>query len=191
MDVIAEFSELNDAKIQSRGLLPPGLEGRWKRLKTYYDQLMLQVPASKAGESLSSLIRQKLSHRCRLRVRTEMEVFFLYQSDYETTHLVNLSRGGLFLGSELLLGRGARITVYLPNLGAGYDALFETRAEVVWATLGNPRAGQPRGMGVCFREITRTAEEQLDIYIVDSLGKRVAAAETLESDWLRCERRYA
>ena len=191
IDVIAEFSEINDAKIKARGVLDPPVEARWRRLKTYYDQLMLQTPNGKIPRALENDLRERVSHRARLRVPTKMDVFFQYQNDYPIARLVNLSRGGLFLGADLLLGRGARITLYLPNLGPGYDALFETRAEVVWATLGNPRAGQPRGMGVCFREITRSAEEQLDAFLVDALGRRIATAQALELAWSRAERRYA
>jgi hypothetical protein len=118
-------------------------------------------------------IRQRIKHRKRLRIRTDMEVFFRYEDNFLPSRLVNLSRGGLFLSSNILLDKGSLITLYLPNLGSDYGELFETRAEVVWATRGIPESGFPRGMGVRFHEISGIAAEQLDYYIVDALQKQL------------------
>jgi c-di-GMP-binding flagellar brake protein YcgR len=118
-------------------------------------------------------IRQRIKHRIRLRIPTDMEAFFRYKDTFLPSRLVNLSRGGLFMSSKVLLSEGSRITLYLPNLGSDFGELFETQGEVVWATRGIPRSGLPRGMGIRFRAVRGIAAEQLDSYIVESLQKRL------------------
>ena len=40
LDLIGEFSALNDAKVVCGGELPPESEKRWAELKSFYDLLM-------------------------------------------------------------------------------------------------------------------------------------------------------
>jgi len=176
LNILEEFAVLNDAKVRFRGSLHPTSEGRWRSLKDFYDRLMSHPPSREAPSPcsrLSDMIRRQLTHRGRLRVRSEMRIFFQFEKAYYSSRLVNLSRGGIFIGSSILLTRGTPMTLYLPNLGSSYSELFETRAEVVWATKGIPRAGLPRGMGIRFCEMTPSTAEQLDDFIIESLRKRL------------------
>lgn len=176
LDLLEEFCKLNEVRIESRGRLPQRSENRWEELKSLYDRLMSRDPsARKPGMPtfVAEDIRERLKHRERLRVPTDMEVFFRYKDTYLSSRLVNLSRGGLFLGSSVLLAEGAQITVYLPNLGDDYEDIFETRGEVAWTTRGSPQSGIPRGMGVRFRELSGSAKAQLDTLLIRKLQARL------------------
>jgi hypothetical protein len=176
LDLLEEFSRLNDAKTQSKGRLPRISETRWRDLKALYDRLMsrqVQKESENDPQIASADIRERIRHRERLRVRADMETFFRYRDDFLPSRLVNLSRGGLFLSSKVLLDEGSQITLYLPNLGSDYGELFETHGEVVWTTRGIPAAGLPRGMGIRFLSVNGIASEQLDSYIIEALRKRL------------------
>jgi hypothetical protein len=179
LDLLEEFGTLNDAKIESGGSLAPTEELRWRELKEFYDRLMTISPAQKGLDRRRFLaydIRDQVKHRGRLRVRTDMDVFFKYQDAYLSSRVVNVSRGGVFMGSKILLTKGSRINLYWPNLGSDYEELFETEGEVAWATPGAPKSDLPRGMGVRFCEMKRAAQEQLDAFVVDSLEEQMSAA---------------
>jgi c-di-GMP-binding flagellar brake protein YcgR len=121
-------------------------------------------------------IRSQLAHRDRLRIPAEMTLFFCHRDAYAPARLVNMSRGGLHFGSEIFLAPGARLTLYMPNLGRGYESLFETTVDVVWSAKRVPR----RGMGVRFRELTPDTERQLDDYVVSFLRERLSKANRLD-----------
>jgi hypothetical protein len=176
LDLLEEFCRLNEAKTQSKGRLPPLSESRWRDLKALYDRLMSRRELDDHAVSNqfdSDDIRERIKSRRRLRIPADMEAFFRYKDTFLASRLVNLSRGGLFLSSRILLSRGSRITLYLPNLSSDFGELFETQGEVVWATEGLPQSGLPRGMGIRFHAIKGMGAEQLDAYIVESLQKRI------------------
>jgi hypothetical protein len=176
LDLLEEFGKLNDAKIDGNGYLPPKAERRWMELRSLYDGIMLS--ASSGNSPLPSFhideVRRRLKHRGRLRVSTDMEAFFRYKDMYLSSRLVNVSRGGLYLSSNVLLDRGIRITVYLPNLAESYGDLFESKTEVAWTNREQARDGLPRGMGVSFRDIEGKAAAQLDSYIVETISERIS-----------------
>lgn len=179
LDLLEEFGKLNDAKIESGGSLAPTEELRWRELKEFYDRLMSISPAQKGlnrRRFLAYDIRDQIKHRGRLRVRTDMDIFFRYQDAYLPSRVVNVSRGGLFMDSKILLTKGSRINLYWPNLGSDYEELFETEGEVVWTTPGGPKSDLPRGMGVRFCGMKRMAQQQLDAFVVDSLEERISSA---------------
>lgn len=176
LEPLEEFAELNEVKVELGGNLPPDLEARWCELKAFYDRLMTQPPPQRGLATrrlLTEEIRRRLKRRERLRVRAEMDLFFRYQDTYLAARLVNLSRGGIFFSSRVLLPTGSRIVLYLPNLGNGYEALFETRGEVVWSSKGDNGTGLPRGMGVRFSDVEPEAALQLDAFVVEWLEKRL------------------
>lgn len=176
LDLLEEFCRLNEARIESRGRLPRSNELRWRELKVLYDRLMSQGSTDKPYHPPSFVvddIRKRLSHRERLRVPTSMEVFFRYKDTYFSSRLVNLSRGGLFMSSNILLTTGSPITVYLPNLGDNYEELFETRGEVAWSSKGGSATTMPRGMGVSFRDMNQGAAEQLDAFLIKAIHRQL------------------
>lgn len=176
LDLLEEFGKLNDAKIDGNGYLPPKAESRWMELRTLYDGIMFS--ADSGNSPLPSFhideVRRRLKHRGRLRVRADMEAFFRYKDMYLSSRLVNVSRGGLFLSSNVLLDRGIRITVYLPNLAESYGDLFESKTEIAWTNRLKSQEGLPRGMGVSFRDIGGKAATQLDAYIVETISERIS-----------------
>ena len=106
LDLLEEFCKLNDARMESRGRLPRRSELRWRELKVLYDKLMSRSSETKDHKAPNFVVddvRKRLSHRGRLRVPTSMEVFFRYRGTYFSSRLVNLSRGGLFMSSNILL----------------------------------------------------------------------------------------
>lgn len=178
LDLLEEFGRLNDDKIESGGSLPPSDELRWRELKEFYDRLM-SISSRKKGldrrRFLAYDIRDQVKHRGRLRVRSDMDVFFKYQDAYLPSRVVNVSRGGVFMGSKVILTKGSPIKLYWPNLGSDFGDLFETDGEVAWATPGTAQSDLPRGMGVRFCKMNKAAQEQLDAFIVDSLEEQLSA----------------
>jgi len=175
LDLVREFSELNEAKVDSWGTLPVASEKRFRELKAYFDDLM----ARRSSERISLLdrhetfeIRSAVTGRSRLRIPSEMGLFFCHDDAYAPARSVNLSRGGIFLGSDVTLRRGDRMTLYMPNLGRGYESLFETTVDVVWAARDSRAAH--RGMGVRFQDLFPEAADQLDDFVVAFLRDRIS-----------------
>ncbi len=175
LELVREFSELNEAKVDSWGTLSASAEKRFRELKAYFDDLMHRrstdrIPLLDRHESFE--IRSAVTGRSRLRIPAEMTLFFCHDDAYAPARSVNLSRGGLFVGSDMTLRRGDRMTLYMPNLGRGYESLFETTVDVVWAA----REGRARlrGMGVRFQDLRPEAAEQLDDFVVAFLRDRIS-----------------
>ncbi len=153
LELVREFSELNEAKVDSWGALPNASEKRFRELKAYFEDLMARrsterIPLLDRHEAFE--IRSAIIGRERLRIPAEMSVFFCHDDAYAPARSLNLSRGGLFVGSDVTLHRGDRMTLYMPNLGRGYENLFETTVDVVWSARNGQAAR--RGMGVRFQE---------------------------------------
>jgi uncharacterized protein (TIGR02266 family) len=175
LDLVREFSELNEEKVDSWGALPIPSEKRFRELKAYFDDLMTRrsterIPLLDRYETFE--IKKAVTGRSRLRIPAQMSIFFCHDDTYAPARSVNLSRGGLFVGSDVTLTRGDRMTLYMPNLGRGYESLFETTVDVVWAT----RNGEAtrRGMGVRFQDLRAEAEEELDDFLVAFLRDRIS-----------------
>jgi hypothetical protein len=188
LQLVREFSELHEAKIDSWGTLPVAAEKRFQELKRFYDDLMWRrandrIPADDRYETAE--IRNGIPLRARLRIPAEMTAFFCHDEGYAPARSSNLSRGGLFLASEVTLSRGDRLTVYMPNLGRGYESLFETTADVVWAA--REHEAVDRGMGVRFHELPENAESQLDDFIVAFLRDRLSRTTPIahRPGWVR------
>jgi hypothetical protein len=188
LDLVREFSELNEAKIDGWGTLPAADEKRHRELKGFFDDLMLRRATDRiapADRFETFEIRSAVPLRTRLRVPAEMSLFFCHDQGYAPARTANLSRGGLFVGSEITLDRGERLTLYMPNLGRGYESLFETTVDVVWSA--RDRTGLQHGMGVRFRELAPNAEDQLDDFIVAFLRDRISRNTPLahRPGWIR------
>jgi hypothetical protein len=179
LDLVREFTELAEAKVDSWGALPPPSERRFRELKAFFDDLMSRRARDRIspGDRYETFeIRNAIPRRSRLRVPAGMSLFFCHDEGYAPARALNLSRGGLFLRSEVTLDPGDRLTLYMPNLGRGYETLFETMVDVIWAAR-EPKAVE-RGMGVRFRELHLDAENQLDEFIVAFLRDRLSKSMT-------------
>lgn len=187
LDLVQEFCELNQGKIESWGSLPVASEQRWKELKGFYDNLLLSRATNKvpSGDRYDRKeIATRLRNRSRLRIPTQMSVFFCYGNTYAPAHSVNVSRGGLYVSSDIMLEPGDPVTLYMPNLGGGYEHLFETPVDVVWTA---SRKLDKRGMGLRFHELPETTDEQLDEFIVGYLRDRLSKGNTIahRPGWVR------
>jgi len=183
LDLLREFAELNDAKVEGWGTLPVAAEKRYRELRAFYDELMTRrayqrIPASERYGV--DEIRTQLPSRDRLRVPLDMTLFFCHDDAYAPARVVNLSRGGIFLGSAVTLTADTRLTLYMPNLGRGYESLFETEVDVVWSSRER-RLSERRGMGVRFRELRSDADAQLDDFIVAFLRERLSRTAQINS----------
>ncbi|MGH9324868.1 MAG: PilZ domain-containing protein [Vicinamibacteria bacterium] len=180
LDLVREFSELNEAKVDSWGTLPAASEKRFQELKAYFEELM----GRRSGERIPLLdrhetfeIRNAIAGRNRLRIPADMNLFFCHGDAYAPARAVNLSRGGILLGADVTLERGDRLTIYMPNLGRGYENLFETTVDVVWTA--RERRLASRGMGVSFRELGSEAEDELDDFVVAFLRDRISKSASV------------
>ena len=181
LDLISEFGALNDSKLRAGGSLPPEDEGRWAELKTFYELMMSreglplpqEAPRFSAGD-----IRERLGDRERIRVPVETPIVFEHQGRFHTARVVNLSRSGVFVASEILADAGSLLTLYLAGIGGDSgdeEDFLEATGEVVWGTKrGIPEADLPRGMGIRFVDFPEAAMERLDSYVVDTIAKRIS-----------------
>ena len=194
LDLIGEFAVLNDAKVMWGGRLPDGAERRWEELKEFYDLLM-----SKSGVSPRPVTRQfsakdveeKVSSRERLRVPFEMELVFKADGEFHTAKGVNVSRGGLFLSTPLILPASSRVTVFLASPDVTHESLLEARGEVVWTTTESSRTlPLPPGMGISFITREGSLERHLDAMVVDSLVRHLSGVDAtcLAPEFLSKER---
>ena len=153
----------------------PQPEERWKDLKAFFDTLMsqpglpLRTPPFAANE-----IRHHLSER--IRIPTEGYAIVRHEDSCHQARVVNLSRGGVFLGARHLLPIGARPTLYLGGIDGNFeDDVLESRGEVIWCTKrGIPEAALPRGMGVRFVDVTAETSERLDSLIAESIETQLS-----------------
>jgi len=187
LDLVQEFCELNQAKIESWGSLPVASEQRWNELKGFYDNLLISRASNKvpSGDRFGRKeIVTRLQNRSRLRIPTELNVFFCHGDTYAPARSVNMSCGGLYVSSDVALEPGDPLTLYMPNLGGSYEHLFETPVDVVW-TAG--RSVDQRGMGLRFHELDQKTEEQLDEFIVGYLRDRLSKGNTIayRPGWIR------
>jgi len=191
LDLIQEFAVLNEAKTLAKGVLPPDSEERWQELKKFYDLLMAQEDYCERPASRYSMeeIRQSISAREKLRVRTEMEVIAQRKSDYLSASIGNLSCGGALLKCDTPFDVGAPLTLHLTSIERGEEVIV-TQGEVVWLTNGVTAGNGPRyKMGICFAKLESEVLNKLDSYVVESLEKRFLSLPLtkLDPEFLRRE----
>lgn len=181
LDLVGEFAALSDAKVQFGGRLPPEDEKRFRDLKEFYDLLMAHTgiasrPVSRRFSARDVL--EKVRYRERLRVPLETEMIFKVEQELHAGFAVNVSRGGVFLSSELLLPPRSPLTVFLASPDSANQALLETEAKVAWvAERGVTEAMLPRGMGVYFTEKRGLIERYLDAMVIDALVHHLSGVD--------------
>lgn len=191
LDLIQEFAVLNEAKTLAKGVLPPDSEERWQELKEFYDLLMAQDDYCDRPARRYSMaeIRQRISARVKLRVRTEMEVIAQKESDYVSASIGNLSCGGVLLKCGTAFDVGTPLTLHLTSVERGEEVIV-TQGDVVWLTNGVAAGSGPRyKMGICFAELESDVQNKLDAYVVESLEKRLLSLPLtkLDPEFLRRE----
>ena len=191
IDLIQEFAVLNEAKTLARGVLPPDSEERWQELKKFYDLLMAQEGycESPASRYSTEEIRQGISARSRLRVRTEMEGIVQKESDYASASIGNLSCGGVLLKCDTAFEAGTQLNLHLTNIERGEGAIV-TQGDVVWLANGAAAESGPRyRMGFRFASLENDIRNKLDSYVVESIEKRLLSlpVNKLDPEFLRRE----
>ena len=119
LDLIGEFGLLNDAKGIWGEKFPPESERRWRELKDFYDLLMSKSgigPRPVTRRFTAKEVEEKVTARERLRVPLENEMIFRAGSEFHAAMGVNLSRGGVFLTSPVILPIHTKLNVYLSYL---------------------------------------------------------------------------
>lgn len=181
LDLIGEFAALNDAKVQFGGRLPAEDERRWRDLKEFYDLLMANTGISSRPVSRRFSARdilEKVTARNRLRVPLETEMIFKVEEELHAGFAVNVSRGGVFLSSSLLLPPRSPLTIFLATPDSVDEALLETEAVVAWvAERGVCEALLPPGMGVRFTGKRGLIERYLDAMVIDALVRHLSGVD--------------
>lgn len=194
LDLIGEFAVLNDAKVTWGGTLPRDAEKRWEELKDFYDLLM-----SKSGIGPRPVSRQfsardveaRVTSRERLRVPLELDMVFKAGGEFYSAKGVNVSRGGLYLSSSLVLPVHSTLTVYLASTDVTHESLLEAPGEVVWSNERHlERVSLPPGMGISFTLQEGLIERHLDAMVIDSLVRHLSGvdANCLAPEFLLKER---
>ncbi len=181
LDLIGEFAVLNDAKVMWGGRLPDEAERRWEELKDFYDLLMSKSgigPRPISRQFSAKDIEEKVTSRERLRVPLEMDMIFRAGEEFHAAKGVNVSRGGLYLSSPLVLPVNSTVTVYLASSDVTHESLLEAPGEVVWATEeGRDRASLPPGMGISFTTQEGLLERHLDAMVINSLVRHLSGVD--------------
>ena len=181
LDLIGEFAVLNDAKVMWAGRLPDEAERRWEELKDFYDLLMSKSgvgPRPVSRQFSAKDIEEKVTSRERLRVPLEMDMIFRAGEEFHAAKGVNVSRGGLYLSSPLVLPVNSTVTVYLASSDLTHESLLEAPGEVVWATEeGRDQASLPPGMGISLTTQEGHLERHLDAMVVNSLVRHLSGVD--------------
>ncbi len=187
LDLIGEFGVLNDAKGIWGEKFPPESERRWRELKDFYDLLMSKSgvgPRPVTRRFTAKEVEEKVTARERLRVPLENELIFRAGSEFHAAMGVNLSRGGVFLTSPVILPIHTKLNVYLSSPDVSHEALLEAEAEVAWTTSAEDASRD--GMGLSFRGDMGEIIRHLDALVINSLVRRLSGvdANSLAPDFL-------
>lgn len=192
LDLIQEWAVLNEAKTRGGGILPPDDEARWSELKEFYDLLMAQdgLSSQPAVRYSAADIRRAVSNRSSLRVRTDLEIVVMKDSEVYFGRVANLSCGGVLLMSDSGFDVGTTILLQLSNVSRGAEVL-PTRGDIVWSNDSGSGNGTFRfKMGVQFHGLGEKETQSLDAYVVDSLETKLLSLthESLPPDFVTKER---
>ena len=174
LDLIREFGALNDAKVRRGGTLAEPDEKRWTELKRFYDLLMSQTGHSvDDAPSYSTMdLQTYVTDRARLRVPATSYALVRQNDTCYAARVVNLSRSGVYLSSNVLFEVGSQVALHLSNSGGRGEEILELEAEVVWVNQkGALEAEVPRGMGLNFINVTPESQEMLDSWVLEVLEK--------------------
>ena len=183
LDLVGEFASINDEKVRCGGKLPPDWERRWEELKGFYDLLMARNGSSRRPLSRrfsADDIRVRVRDRERLRVPSDLDIVLKCEEGYYAGQVVNLSHGGAFVTSQMILPADSELVLFLSNPYLGKAGLFEAEGEVIWASEGSAREDLSRGMGVRFEPDRGpgSVRYQLDCLVIDTLEKHLSGVDS-------------
>jgi len=183
LDLVGEFASINDEKVRCGGKLPPDWERRWSELKGFYDLLMARNGGSRRALSRrfsAGDIRVRVKDRERLRVPSDLDVVLKCDEGYYAGQIVNLSHGGAFVTSQIVLPADSELFLFLSNPYVGKAGLFEAEGEVIWASEGSAEIEFSRGMGVRFAPDRGpgSVHYHLDCIVIDTLERRLSGVDS-------------
>ena len=118
-------------------------------------------------------IRQTVSSRSRLRVRTDLEIFVTKTAEAHIACVGNLSCGGVLLLSDSSFGIGTGVLLHLATVSRGVEIL-PTDGEIMWSADSGSSNGTFRyRVGVQFAGLGQKGEKILDDYVVDILEMKL------------------
>ena len=149
-DIAVRFREFVflDRK-RARESLSPAELARWALLK----RLLGRELQGAHGD-------ERADQRASLRVPAQMRVSFESLGQLGEALITNLSRGGLFVATDLLLEIGTRVALRIEVAGGEKDV--EVVGEVVSRNL-SPRGTLQRGLGFRFAEAEGELRKRLDV----------------------------
>lgn len=178
IDLIREYSALNDARVRLGGSLAPSDEARWAELNAFYDHLMTDSGLHLDEEiPFSSIeLRDSVAEPNRLRVPAQGQAILRHEGGCVTASVVNLSRSGVFLAASTLFPVGIQTTVFLADVpGTAEGEVLELEGEVTWVAVSDGfKPGLPRGMGIHFLNVPEDLQERLDSLVLGILERRLA-----------------
>jgi len=180
LDLVGEFSALNDEKVHCGGLLPPEGESRWFELKGFYDLLTAYngIPRRPVTHHFSvEDIRRRVKDRQRLRVPTDLSIVLQCGEEFLSGQVLNLSRGGVFLAAQKALPLESTLVLFLAN--PNNASLFEAEGKVVWTTDRSDVSTLPHGMGMCLGEHDPkgVVRSQLDSIVIETLERHLSGLD--------------
>ena len=191
LDLIQEFAVLNDAKTLGGGSLPQAEEQRWRELRDFYDILMMQkgIRDQPVARFSADEIRQRISSRIRLRVRTDMEVLVQHETELLSCRIGNLSCGGALLVCDSFLDVGSRVTLRLNHIERREGVLW-VQGDVVWKHSGSPDSDPRYQMGIRFVSLEKNDWAKLDSFVVENIEHRILSlrADALNPDFVQREK---
>ena len=191
LDLIQEWAVLSEAKTLAGGVLPRDDEARWNELREFYELLMAQdgLSAHPVARYSAAEIRNAVSTRARLRVRTDLEIMVMKESEVHFARIGNLSCGGVLLLSDSGFDVGTRVLLHLANVSRGTEVI-PTNGDIVWSADSGAGNGTFRyRMGVQFAGLSAKEEEMLDAYVVDCLETKLLSVsrDSLPADFVQRE----
>ena len=191
LDLIQEWTVLSDAKTVAGGVLPADDEARWNELREFYELLMAQdgLPAHPVARYSAGEIRKAVPKRSRLRVRTDLEIVVMKESEVHFARVGNLSCGGVLLLSDSGFDVGTGVLLHLANVSRGAEVL-PTNGTIVWRADSGSENGTFRyRMGVQFAGLGPKEEKSLDAYVLDSLETKLLSVsrDSLPDDFVQRE----
>lgn len=191
LDLIQEWAAINEAKTLAGGTLPDPEEARWDELREFYDFLMAQdgLCPHPAARYSAKEIREKVSSRSRLRVRTDLEIMVMKDGDVHFARVGNLSRGGVLLLTDSVFDVGSGLLLHLANVSRGAE-IIPTEASIVWSADSGKSNGTFRyRFGMQFTGLGKKEDRSLDDFIVDSLETKLLSLsrDALDSAFIEKE----
>ena len=153
-------------------------------MKSFAIQCQKAAPRPVTRRFTAKEVEEKVTARERLRVPLENEMIFRAGSEFHAAMGVNLSRGGVFLTSPVILPIHTKLNVYLSSPDVSHEALLEAEAEVAWTTSAEDASRD--GMGLSFLGDMGEIIRHLDALVINSLVRRLSGvdANSLAPDFL-------